>query len=53
MKDAEEGKITCVGKRDILTLVLGTPEHPGRVRGKGGKKKAQAILQHTNTFKSS
>ena len=38
MKDDEEGKITCVDKKDILTLALGTPEHPGRVRGKGGKK---------------
>ena len=39
MKDVEEGKITCVGEKDILTVALGTPEHPGRVRGKGGKKK--------------
>ena len=29
MKDVEEGKITCVGQKDILTLALGTPEHPG------------------------
>ena len=38
-KAVEEGKITCVGQKDILTLALGTLEHPGRVRGKGGKKK--------------
>ena len=29
----------CVGQKVILTLVVGTLEHPGRVRGKGGKKK--------------
>ena len=44
MKDVEEGKITCVGKKDILTLALGTPEHPGRVRGKGGKKKPKQFF---------
>ena len=38
MKDVEEEKITCVGQKDILTLALGTPEHPRRVRGGGGKK---------------
>ena len=36
MKDVEEGRIKCIGQKDILTLALGTPEHPGRVRGKGG-----------------
>ncbi|RVW66353.1 hypothetical protein CK203_065180 [Vitis vinifera] len=29
-KAVEEGKITCVGQKDILTLALGTLEHPGR-----------------------
>ncbi|RVW33041.1 hypothetical protein CK203_101238 [Vitis vinifera] len=29
-KAVEEGKITCVGQKDILTLALGTSEHPGR-----------------------
>ena len=52
-KAVEEGKITCVGQKDILTLALGTLEHHGRVRGKGGKKKAQTILQHTKTHKNS
>ena len=44
MKDAEEGKITCVGKKDILTLALGTPKHPGRVRRKSGKKKPKQFF---------
>ena len=37
MKDVEEGKIICVGKKDILTLALGTPEHLEKVKGKGGQ----------------
>ena len=52
-KAVEEGKITCVGQKDILTLALGTLEHPGRVRGKSGEKKAKTILQHTKTHKNS
>ncbi|KAL6338125.1 hypothetical protein AAG906_012820 [Vitis piasezkii] len=43
-KAVEEGKITCVGQKDILTLALGTLEHPGRVRGKGGKKKPKQFF---------
>ncbi|KAL6337951.1 hypothetical protein AAG906_005914 [Vitis piasezkii] len=43
-KAVEEGKITCVGQKDILTLALGTSEHPGRVRGKGGKKKPKQFF---------
>ena len=50
MKDVEEGRIKCIGQKDILTLALGTPEHPGRVRGKGGKKKPK---QFFNTPKPS
>ncbi|RVW64870.1 hypothetical protein CK203_066167 [Vitis vinifera] len=30
-KAVEEGNITCVGQKDILTLALGTSEHPRRV----------------------
>ncbi|KAL6334458.1 hypothetical protein AAG906_015651 [Vitis piasezkii] len=38
-KAVEEGKITCVGQKDILTLALGTLEHPGRIIAlKAGKK---------------
>ena len=37
-KVVEEGKITCVGQKDILTLALGTSEHPRLVREKSGKK---------------
>ena len=44
MKDVEEGKITCVGKKDILPLALGTSEHPRRVRGKGEKKKPKQFF---------
>ncbi|RVW78474.1 hypothetical protein CK203_050426 [Vitis vinifera] len=33
-KAVEEGKITCVGQKDILTLALGTLEHPGRLEKK-------------------
>ncbi|KAL6348728.1 hypothetical protein AAG906_019464 [Vitis piasezkii] len=47
-KVVEEGKITCVGQKDILTLALGTSEHPGRVRGKGGKKNPKQLF---NTLK--
>ncbi|RVX01303.1 hypothetical protein CK203_031303 [Vitis vinifera] len=47
-KAVEEGKITCVGQKDILTLALGTSEHPGRVRGKGGKKNPKQLF---NTLK--
>ena len=43
-KAVEEGKITCVGQKDIFTLALGTLEHPGRVRGKGGKKKPKQFF---------
>ena len=44
MKDVEEGKITCVGQKDILTLALGTPEHHGQVREKGGKQKPKQFF---------
>nr|CAN81235.1 hypothetical protein VITISV_028221 [Vitis vinifera] len=40
-KVVEEGKITCVGQKDILTLALGTSEHPRLVREKSGKKPKQ------------
>ncbi|KAL6312401.1 hypothetical protein AAG906_020013 [Vitis piasezkii] len=33
-KAVEEGKITCVGQKDILTLALGTSEHPGQLKKK-------------------
>ena len=49
VKDVEEGKITCVGKKEILTLALDTPEHLGRVRGKGGKKKKPKQFFNTPT----
>ena len=52
-KAVEEGKITCVGQKDILNLALGTSEHPGRVKERGGKQEAQTILQHTKTHKNS
>lgn len=29
------GSLVTEGTSDVLTLALGTPEHPGRVRGKG------------------
>ncbi|XP_060961635.1 uncharacterized protein LOC115720758 isoform X2 [Cannabis sativa] len=31
----ERGELTVIGQNDVLTQALGTPEHPGRVRGKG------------------
>ena len=34
-----EGKLTTEGTDDVLTLALGKPEHPGRVRGVGGSAK--------------
>ena len=43
-KAVKEGKITCVGQKDILTLALGTSEHLGWVRGKGEKKKAKQFF---------
>ena len=43
-KAVEEGNITCVGQKDILTLALGTSEHPGWVRGKGGKEKPKQFF---------
>ena len=53
VKDIEEGKITFVDQKDILTLALGTQEHLGQVKEKGGKQKPQTILQHTKVVKSS
>ena len=50
MKDVEEERIEYIGQKDILPLALGTPEHPERVRGKGGKKKPK---QFFNTPKPS
>ena len=50
-KAVEEGKITCVGQKDILTLALGTLEHPGRVRGKSGKKSPNNSSTHQNPQK--
>ena len=47
-KAIEEGNITCVGQKDILTLALGTSKHLGWVRGKGGEKKPK---QFFNTLK--
>ena len=44
MKDVKEGKITWVGKKDIFNLALGTPEHPGQVRGKDRKKKPKQFF---------
>ena len=35
MAQAQEGKIRFNRENDALTLALGNPEHPGRVRGKG------------------
>ena len=50
-KAVEEGNITCVGQKDILTLALDTSEHPGRVRGKGGKKSQNNSSTHQNPQK--
>ena len=47
-KAIEEGNITCVGQKDILTLALGTSKHLGWVRGKGREKKPK---QFFNTLK--
>ena len=47
-KAVEEGNITCVGQKDILTLALGTSKHLGWVRGKSGEKKPK---QFFNTLK--
>ncbi|KAL6349789.1 hypothetical protein AAG906_001676 [Vitis piasezkii] len=50
-KVVEKEKITCVGQKDILTLALGTSEHPRWVRGKCGKK-VQTILQRAKPTKT-
>lgn len=34
-KDVEEGIVSAIGKNDILTQALETPEQSGRVRGAG------------------
>lgn len=38
-KKEVEGELTIEGADDVLTLALGKPEHPGRVRGVGGSAK--------------
>ncbi|KAM5546536.1 hypothetical protein ABKV19_002361 [Rosa sericea] len=35
-KRVSDGEITTSGSDDVLTLALGSPEYPGRVRGVGG-----------------
>ncbi|XP_062015019.1 uncharacterized protein LOC133731647 isoform X2 [Rosa rugosa] len=35
-KKVSDGEITTYGSDDVLTLALGSPEYPGRVRGVGG-----------------
>lgn len=35
-KKESEGSLTTSGTDDVLTLALGNPEHPGRIRGVGG-----------------
>ena len=52
MKDVEEGSIKCIGQKDILNLALGTSEHPGRVRGKGGKKKPKQFFNTPKPLKA-
>lgn len=36
MDQKEKGELKVSGSDDVLTQVLGTPEHAGRVRGVGG-----------------
>lgn len=43
-KDVEAGIIEENGPTDILTMALGTPEYPGRVRGVGGFVKPEAYF---------
>lgn len=38
-KKEAKGELTTEGVDDVLTLALGKPEHPGRVRGVGGSVK--------------
>ncbi|KAL6316624.1 hypothetical protein AAG906_018879 [Vitis piasezkii] len=46
-KGVEEGKITCVGQKDILTLALGTLKHPRWVRGRVSNTNIRKqLLQH-------
>ena len=52
MKDVEEGRIKCIGQKDILTLALGTLKHPERVRGKGGKKKRKQFFNTPKPLKA-
>lgn len=33
--ESTQGKFTSIGRNDILTVAIGTPEHGGRVRGVG------------------
>ena len=51
-KAVEEGKITCVGQKDILTLALGTSEHLGWVRGKCGEKKPKQFFNTPKPIKT-
>ena len=39
-----KGRLHALVKKYILTLALGTPKHPGRVRGKGGEKKLKQFF---------
>ena len=50
-KAIEKEKITCVGQKDILTLALGTSEHPKQVRGKGREKNPNNSSTHQNPQK--
>lgn len=43
-KQVSDGEVTTCGTDDVLTKVLGNPEHHGRVRGIGGHVKPTAYF---------
>ena len=51
MKDVEEGRIECISRKDILTLALGTLEHPGRVRA-SEEREGKRNLNNSSTHQS-
>ncbi|KAM5573609.1 hypothetical protein ABKV19_013246 [Rosa sericea] len=52
-KKESDGELTTDGSDDVLTLALGKPEHPGRVRGVGGFTKPASYFNLPKSRKKS
>ncbi|PRQ47017.1 putative transposase, Tnp1/En/Spm [Rosa chinensis] len=52
-KKESDGELTTDGSDDVLTLALGNPEHPGRVRGVGGFTKPASYFNLPKSRKKS